>query len=531
MKISPKQSSTAAGAVKMPRTSGQWKPGYVYISIAGVMLVVALACINSLHNGFVIDDRDQILSNPLLHDWSTLWRCFAHNSWWNGNRRALTDYYRPLQVCFYVLSFHTAGDSPARWHAIKLALHLAAVVLALCAARLLTKKDSAALLAALLFGILPAQAEVVSWISSVPESLVAIFELGALCLLAGSRTTVSRIGAVLAYAVAIFGHESAITFPAIVACWAWFFDSSSARDSGNSATRERAARAAIVSAPYFVTAIVYLVARTAVVGFAGFETKAAVERPDVGQSLATIPAALWAYVKMAALVWTSGPIRRVPWVGSFASWAFIQPLALVCIVAAAFVIASRLSARRDLYLFCGSWFVLSLIPAMDLYVIGMDLTSIVADRYYYVASFGVCVIAADLSATFAAGRPQRAWILWPAAAVAVVGLTVPFWRAQGDFRDDVTVLKAKIAVYPDAVEYHRLLAQEFEKRNDLRGAEREYKELTRLDPDKQLYHFYLALIERKLGNRKALSAEYMKSMPRDITPLLAQPQPSSTPVQ
>ncbi|MFZ0889310.1 MAG: hypothetical protein WA005_12720 [Candidatus Binataceae bacterium] len=80
--------------------------------------------------------------------------------------------------------------------------------------------------------------------------------------------------------------------------------------------------------------------------------------------------------------------------------------------------------------------------------------------------------------------------------------------------------------------YHGELALQLERRGDLKAAEREYEELVRLQPDKALYHYYLYLVEKRLGRINRANEEYVKSLPPSLVPAppgTDQPRPQSTP--
>ncbi|HUY28249.1 MAG TPA: hypothetical protein VMV27_12595, partial [Candidatus Binataceae bacterium] len=62
----------------------------------GVTLLVYLRCFG---NAFVYDDHEMIDLNPLIAQWSFLWKSFGHDLWWfrpNG-KFPKSNYYRPLQ--------------------------------------------------------------------------------------------------------------------------------------------------------------------------------------------------------------------------------------------------------------------------------------------------------------------------------------------------------------------------------------------------------------------------------------------------
>ena len=113
---------------------------------------------------------------------------------------------------------------PAGWHAAKILLHLCVICqLALRIAQRLTGSIPAGLAAAGLFALSPVQVEAVAWITAIPETLSALFMMGAFCLYIGSSQPRAslRFWPLLLYACAAFTHEGALLFPALIAAYEW----------------------------------------------------------------------------------------------------------------------------------------------------------------------------------------------------------------------------------------------------------------------------------------------------------------------
>jgi hypothetical protein len=84
----------------------------------------------------------------------------------------------------------------------------------------LTGDVTVGLLTAAIFGLMPAHVDAIVWVSAISEPLSTAFELGALLCLIVRRPGWSRgmLSALALYVCAQLTHESAITFPLIVAC-------------------------------------------------------------------------------------------------------------------------------------------------------------------------------------------------------------------------------------------------------------------------------------------------------------------------
>ena len=124
-----------------------------------------------------------ITVSPLIHESSqpvisgnTLRTTCGRNS-----LAALRVYYRPVFLLWMRTNFILCELSPWGWHLLSIAKHLAvAMLLGLLAWRLLRDR-AAAVLAATLFAVHPAQTESVAWVT-VPDPLMSAGVLGALLL-------------------------------------------------------------------------------------------------------------------------------------------------------------------------------------------------------------------------------------------------------------------------------------------------------------------------------------------------------------
>ena len=105
------------------------------VAAASAALAAVLVFVNALANGFVLDDRGIIVTNPLVTSPLTSWRAFALPYWpdtLGGGQ------YRPLGILSFALDWAFSGGD-ARWfHAVNVLWHVAATVLVwLLAAELL----------------------------------------------------------------------------------------------------------------------------------------------------------------------------------------------------------------------------------------------------------------------------------------------------------------------------------------------------------------------------------------------------------
>jgi len=133
----------------------------------------------SLNFQFVLDDH-RFTGDPRIQSPDHVWDYFA-NFVWAQFTGGPPSFYRPLFLVWLRINFILSAMSPWGWHALSIAKHLAvAALLGLLVLRLLRDRF-AALLAAALFALHPAQTESVAWVT-VPDPLMSAAILGALLL-------------------------------------------------------------------------------------------------------------------------------------------------------------------------------------------------------------------------------------------------------------------------------------------------------------------------------------------------------------
>jgi hypothetical protein len=477
--------------------------------------------VRSLFNGFVFDDLSGIQRNPFIKQWSSLWKSLYHDVWWFRDPHLLpqSPYYRPLQNIWFALGYHLFGFNPIAWHAAKIVLHLAVVLLAFRAAEVLSGDVTVGLVSALLFGILPAHAEVVAWISAIPQPFAAGFELAALILaIEGRKDRRKRACSVACFVAALLSFEGAIVFPVLLgAYWLMFGEGGEHKDEILPLTIRQVL---MKCAPYLVACVGYLIARFLVMShhaqIAGIDpgVMPGYMQGIVGQ-FATMPEVMLYYLAILVVPFLAGPAHPLDWVKSFSSPYFYVPLAILLLLAASGWLAVRRSPRRKLYIFCAIWFLVSIAPMMNL----AGVWDLVQDRYLYLPDFGWCLIAGDCLVRWCRSGNR---ILWPSlAALMLSGWCLSFWKVESYWNDQLTMYKARTIMAPEQPRWHYDLYVEYLERNDYTDSEHELEEMVRLKPSARKYHFLLHVVEERLGNSARARDEFFKSIPKQMKNSLA----------
>lgn len=486
--------------------------------LAGVLLITLLVYLRCLGNELVYDDHPMIVDNPQIGQWSFLWKSITHDVWWFLGPLQITHsaYYRPLENIWLGLGYHLIGINPVGWHWLKIALHLIAVLLSFRLAQLITGSVDTALLTALAFGMLPVHAEAVVWATAIPEPLSAVFEIGALCSFSqDSRVGRRRLWPLVLFGLALLSHESAAVFPLLIAAYVFLLDPSCKPEpdelSSGTSWVGRVREAAIRSAPFFGVALVYMGLRAIVLGprwmlgFVHTKTTASMATGTLvlqhtpadhtfGQTLLTIPGVLVEYLKLLAMPWLIGPAHDIRFVSTAASADFYVPAVILALVGMAGYIAFRNDRHAKLYLFCATWWLITLAPVLSL----DQIVATVGDRYEYLPSFGFCLLMADWVTRAARCSVARRRIMTALAAAVTTFWVIILWRIQPVWHDDLTMFTRSVEMSPDSARYHQALGTILMKREDFAGGAAQLAEAARLAPDDAGLHLTLGMMYLKL---------------------------------
>ncbi len=518
------KSKTAAATSNDEASAGTlfWGLDRRQAAILGAILVATFAIyLPSLRNGWVFDDWEEFVDNKLIHSWSFVWSSFIYDSWWFKDPHNLPQsvYYRPLENAWFAANAWLFGMHPAAWHLAKIALHIVAVVLCFRVAQMIAGDVETGLLAAAIFGLMPAHVEAVVWASSIPEPLTAVFELGALVCLIGrkpGRWSRGLLFALALYAGALLTHETAILFPLIVAAYVFLIECGS--DEPRQTLLSRVVATIRVAAPFALLAIVYLCVRVAVLGrkyafslphpvtvdeVRGWRLP--VPHPGTVSYILTLPSVLLTYLGVLTVPGMAGPVHAVDWVTRASPLVFVTAAALVILVACASVLAWRSSDRR-VYLFCAAVGLLPLAPAMQL----NSIWALVQDRYLYMSSFGWSLAFAVAATRLASRSPRARTAVATAMAVLLAGYMLTAIQAEHYWHDDVSFFGECLARDPSHLAYRLKLAAAMNKAHDFEGAARTLEGGTALDPDDAHLHLRLAQQYQMMGWQLDFEREFQK---------------------
>ncbi len=504
-----------------------------------VLLLTAAVYLPVLWFGFVYDDAGQIVESQSRYTWSAVPSYFSSNVWTFINP-GTSNYYRPVFLLWMMLNSKLFGLNTALLHAAAVGLHLGATLLVYFLALRLTRRAAFSGAAALLFGVHPVHLEAVAWLSGATESLFAVLTLGAiLCQLRGRR-----IGALLLFALAIFSKESAIVVPLLLAACDWLFPAASGR-------KERFRRAFSTLAWCLGIELIYLAARMHALG-----AFAPIRRGwTAGMVAWTAPGVLLFYLRQLlapfefSIFYPRFPILH------FSMRQTAEPLLVLALVAGLLLWLARQSKPLA---FSALLLVVPIVPALNLSIFA--LKDFEHDRYLYLPSAGLCVLAAAAAAHWVPAWGTRAMAAVGAVFVAAAaGLAYVNVESSSVWADNVSLFGHALEVEPEGLAATMRLANEllsqqrftdalplFQKalfnKDEIEGpglyesiglcyiglgqfdeAEGYLYRAISLDPNTHIAHMYLAQLEKRQGRlpeAEAQAREAIRLRPQ-VTPKLS----------
>jgi hypothetical protein len=376
-----------------------------HTALVVISLVTLLAYATSFHGAFQFDDWNVIVGEPRVH---------SLTAWWQSMLGI-----RPLLKLSYALNWQS-GAGLLGFHAVNLAIHIANAWLVYLLLRKRSASDQhvwAALFAALIFALHPAQTEAVTYICGRSSALVAFFSLASLFAWvaggAAQRPIIAYVISPILFGCALATKETAIVLPVAMVLWRM----TQARTSLATACKDSLAHWAVV-----VIAILVALAT-------------GLYRPYIAASLAARSVGVNALTQIDAVSYLVMQLVRVDRLNAdpllqpvltASALTIVEALALSSLLG-----ASLLNVRRaPEFAFATLWFFVWLSPTNS-FIPRLD---IVNDRQLYIGMIGPAWLLA-LALEHLLQR-ERAWGI-TASLLIVIGLALSTVQRNGIYFTEI----------------------------------------------------------------------------------------------
>ncbi|MGB7156522.1 MAG: tetratricopeptide repeat protein [Tepidisphaeraceae bacterium] len=446
--------------------------------MALLVLATFLTFARSLGNGFInFDDPGYVTEARMVQRGIT-----AEGVKWAFTTGTLSNWH-PLTWLSHMLDVQLFGLSPGGHHLTSVLFHSANVALLFLLLKRTTGCTLRSAFAAALFGLHPLRVESVAWVSERKDVLSTFFGLLALLSYANyaaARSARAYVMTLVWFALGLMAKPMLVTLPCVMLLMDyWPLRRLRGWRDVPGLVREKAPLVALAVAASVVTFIAQRVG-----GSMGALEKYPVERRVVN--------AVVAYARyLGKSFWPTDLSIFYPYPADFPVLQVAAALLLLVAVTVSVIVL----ARQLPYLFVGwFWFVGTLVPVIGLVQVGRQA---MADRYTYLPHIGLFI-----AVTWALGDLAARWrvpgrALRVCAAIVLVALAAATVTYIGHWRDASSLFGYVLQTDPTNPLARHQLANELARRDDLDGAEAQYRAVLKSHPDDALALLNLGNIEAR----------------------------------
>ncbi|HUA63413.1 MAG TPA: tetratricopeptide repeat protein [Verrucomicrobiae bacterium] len=473
--------------------------------LLALALLVGACYSNSLRGAMVFDNAPILVRDARIRA-ATAENLDAilHNEYWYN--AAPSGLYRPLTTLSYMFNSSILGEgaNPTGYHAVNLALHILNVWLAYAIGLMILGDWAPAMGLAALWGVHPVLTESVTNIVGRADLLAAFGVLaGLLCysrfLAAPARRRWLWLVAVgVAQLIAVFSKESGAILPGVLLVYDLAFP--------DRAIWRRRLPGYVALAPAFA-AFIYL--------RAGVQTRLLVhfaENPLAGAGFLT--SRITAVKVIGKLMWlflwplhlsADYSFNAVPLFAWRPAWEDAQALLALLACVALLAVAVRWRRRNRALFFLIGFFFVAIAPTSNVF---LTIGSIMAVRFLYLPSIGL----AGCVALVLYGRARRVAPI--VTAVLVVALAARTYARNPDWRDELSLWSATVAVVPNSARAHNNLCNALsEIPSRQRDAVAECNAALHILPDYADAHFNLGRLLARMPDRlQSAIAQYQTAL-------------------
>ena len=485
-----------------PKSKGASRTAIVAI----LLLLAVLPYVNTLQNGFVYDDHNEVLTNPYIRSFKHVREIFSTRVLEHLGVRGATNYYRPVSIFGFLLCYQFFGDIPYGFHLANVLLNAAVVLLLFFVTERLFRNTVLACVAAGIFALHPIHAESVAWVSAVTDLDLAVFYLLTFCFYlkvakpGGKRSDWAQLGMVGSFVLAATSKEPAVTLPFLATIYEHFYR----EDRATTSWTQKAARYGLL----WIAGAGYVVFRIQFFGtFA---------------PVILTPRVTWYEAFLSGFALTGQYLWKMIWpVHLSAFYAFHKSASVLDPRVMAGMVGLILCAGIFLALwkhdrpvsFGLVWFFATLAPVLNSRWLGPNVFT---ERYLYLPSMGLCWVGAWAIVRAWKRMEQGSSLLRRAAAIALgmcaILALVRIVVRNTDWRDDVTYYQRTLAAEPEATPLRVNLGAAFWNHGRPDQAEQEWREALKDAPDDAILLNNLGLAaERKKQYAEAVGY-YQESM-------------------
>lgn len=447
------------------------KKNYIYFLI----IIGFIVFFNSLSNGFVWDDEEQVLNNILVHSFNNFFQFFGGSTFNTGGTGSFAGlYYKPLMTAFFSLIYTFFGPRPFFFHLFQVSLHITNSIFVFLVFRHLlvfSKKNLLPFVLALIFLIHPINAEAVVYVSDLQDILFFFFGIIALWRVVAFKLADFKEYLILSALLlcSLLSKETGVLFYFVLGTYVLFF------------LRQKLL-SFLISA---LTSIgIYSILRFAVAGiFFNKHGLSPITTMTFFERLMSVPKLVLFYFK--TFIYPKDLAINQHWVvnslnpNDFYTPLIISLFLILILILPAIYFLIKKNHFALLYIFFLLWFLAGL--GMHLHIIfPLDLT--VSDRWFYFPMVGLLGMFGVLIEQIKIKDLLFKKILTFLLIIIIISLAVRTISRNFDWKDGLTLYSKDIGISKNAFDLENNLGVELYRAGRFDEAEVHFEKSTKLAP-------------------------------------------------
>jgi len=449
---------------------------------------------NSFSNDFVLDDRIQVLGNPIIKSLTNLPVFFTGSTFTDGVDLK-GNYYKPLFTTAYSLIHAVFGVAPWGYHSTQILLFSINSWL-LYRFLLYFLPKNLALISALIYLVHPINTETAVYIASLQEVLFMFFGLTGFLVYLSKRYGIYNLPITLCLLfLSILSKETGALFFAMLLLHQIIY----------------ARKYIIVSLGLSLFCVLlYVFMRF---GIANIETNndkfATIMRIPIEQRLIHIPIIFGYY--LYTFVFPKDLVVVQNWVIESPTFhQFYLPLLVSILICVLFILSYKALSNKNLqkshFLFFTLWFFIGI--SLHLQIFPLDGT--VTDRWFYFPMIGLLACISIMYQQY-----KEKIKLSPRSTAVLIVLTLVILASRSfvrtfDWRNEYTLSKSDLKTQPDNFVLHNTLGVNLYNQGKLDDAEYHYNKAIKIDPGNNMAWHNLAYLYEKRGEQENQNTERYK---------------------
>lgn len=466
------------------------------------LLVITMAVFWQVHqHEFVyFDDGVYVTQNAHIQSGLTL----------QGIRWAFSttyaEFWHPLTWLSLMLDYQLYGLNAGGYHVTNVILHVLSVLLLFLLLHRMTGAVWKSAFVAAVFAIHPLRVESVAWVAERKDVLSAFFWMLTLCVYVYycQKPVFQRyLLVMLCFSCGLMSKSIVVTLPVVMMMLDYWplnrMASQNREKSGEKKNKIFPLWQWKEKIPFFLLSAVFSI----------ITIYAQHGKSDIHPFVSRIANAPVSFVQyLGRIFWPQDMALIYTFPEHLPAWQIAGSTLLIALMTAAVLYA----AKRLPFLFAGwLWYSITILPVIGIITIGDPM----ADRYIYLPSIGISIMAAWGIPFLYDRLSLRKMILFPCAIVFLVLLSALTWKQCGYWKNNTTLANHAFEVTGNnamLIMMHNNLASSLEQEGRIPEAIGHYDEAIRLQPDYAYAYNKRGILYGKIGQYQQAIDDYTEAI-------------------